>query len=97
MTPALHRATIRLALELQSTDLSEAPELADAVADWLDALPSEVPTCGDCLRVLDEDGQCPDGCAQPRQCSCDGSCPSCLASEREARRAARRMAEAETL
>jgi hypothetical protein len=97
MTPALHHATIRLALELQSTDLSEAPELADALADWLDALPAEIPTCGDCLRVLDEDGQCPDGCAQPYDGLGDGTGPVERHDERDARRAAQRMADAEAL
>ena len=85
----LRNATIRLALELQNTDLDEAPELADIVADWLDALPSDIPTCGECLRVLTLDGECPDGCAQESSCGCDGTCSACRAVEREHRRQAR--------
>lgn len=83
------RAARRLVLAV----LAESPDVGALAHDLADAYGFE--RCDTCGGVLTADGECPDGCVQPYDGLGDGTGPVERHDEREARRAARRMAEAD--
>jgi hypothetical protein len=83
----------RLARRLVLAVLAESPDVGALAHDLADAYGFE--RCDTCGGVLTADGECPDGCVQPYDGLGDGTGPVERHDEREARRAARRMAEAD--